>query len=146
MATELLGGIVSFQVSTDLTGATLKKTVVCEETSSLSISTSTTETKTKCGNFTAVSTPTVSVSLSGVVNGAPGGTEVSFNDMAGYANNKTKLYGLVQNAVSGSVALGTAVYCSGTGYFSDVKMDAAEGDLIKYSATFTYSGAVDTTV
>lgn len=146
MATELLGSLVTLQVSTDLTGATLLKTLTCEETSDFGITTSVNTTLTKCGSFTAVNTPTGTITFSGVVDGAPGASEVSFNTIAGYVNTKTKLYAKYQQAVSGSVALGTAVFVTGTGYFTDAKVTAAEGDLIKYTATFTFSGAMDTTV
>lgn len=146
MATELQGSIVTLQLSTDTTGATGLKTITCEESSDITISTNVNETKTKCGSFTAVDTPTVSINFSGVVNGAPGGTELSYNDLAGFANNKTKVYAKYQNAVSGSVGVGTAVYATGTGYVSNVQATSAEGDLIKFTATFTFSGTVDTTV
>jgi hypothetical protein len=145
-ATELLGSIVTFQTSTDLTGATLKKTIVCEETSTLNLSANVNETKTKCGTFVAVDTPTGTVTINGVVNGSPEATELSFNTIAGYVNAKTKLYGLYQNAVSGSVALGTAVYASGTGYFTSAEVTSQEGDLIKFTASFSFSGTIDTIV
>ena len=146
MPTELLGSVVSFQISTDLTGATGKKTIVCEESSDLSLSASVNETKTKCGTFTAVDTPTGQVTINGVVDGAPGASAISFNDIAGYVKNKTKLYGLYQQAVSGAIGVGTAVHASGTGYFSEANVTAAEGDLIKFTATFVFSGDFDTTV
>lgn len=146
MATELLGSLVTLQVSTDLTGATGKKTLTCEESSDFGIQSNVNSTKTKCGTFVSVDSPTGTISFSGVVNGSPGGSEASYNDIAGWVNAKTKLYALYQQAASGSVSLGTAVYVSGTGYFTDAKVTAAEGDLIKYTATFSFSGTMDTTV
>ena len=146
MATELLGSLVTLQISTDTTGATGLKTITCEESSDSSLSSNVNETKTKCGVFAAVDTPSGSINFSGVVNGSPSGSELSFNDLAGYCNNKTKLYAKYQNAVSGSVSAGTAVYMAGTGYFSQVQSTSAEGDLIKFSATFTFTGTIDTTV
>lgn len=146
MATELLGSLVTLQISTDTTGATGLKTITCEESSDLSLSASVNETKTKCGTFTAVDTPTGQISVSGVVNAAVSGSEYSFNDIAGWVNTKTRLYAKYQNAVSGSVSAGTAVYAAGTGYFSEATVTGAEGDLIKFTATFVFSGTIDTTV
>jgi hypothetical protein len=146
MPTELLGSIVTLQISTDTTGATGLKTITCEESSDFNLSANVNTTKTKCGSFAAVDIPEGTINFSGVVNGAPGGSELSFNDLAGYTNNKTKLYAKYQNAISGSVAVGTAVFATGVGYFSSVQVTAAEGDLIKFTATFTFSGTIDTTV
>ena len=146
MATELLGSLTTLQISTDTTGATGLKTITCEESSDLSLSASVNETKTKCGTFTAVDTPSGQISFSGVVNASLGGSEYSFNDIAGWVNAKTKLYAKYQHAASGAVSAGAAVYAAGTGYFSEATVTSAEGDLIKFTATFVFSGTIDTTV
>ena len=146
MATEILGSIVTLQISTDTTGATGLKTITCEDSSDLNLSANVNVTKTKCGSFTAVDTPEGTINVSGVVNASIGGSEYSYNDIAGWVVNKTKLYAKYQNAVSGSVSAGTAVYAAGTGYFSSAQVTSAEGDLVKFTATFNFSGTIDTTV
>lgn len=146
MATELLGSLVTLQISTDTTGATGLKTITCEESSDFSASTNVNTTKTKCGSFTAVDTPTGTINFSGVVNGSVTASEWSYNDIAGWVNNKTKLYAKYQQAASGTVSAGVAVYVTGTGYFTQSQVTAAEGELIKFTATFTFSGAMDTAV
>lgn len=146
MATELLGSLVTLQISTDTTGATGLKTITCEESSDFSTSTNVNTTKTKCGTFTAVDTPTGTINFSGVVNGSPSASEVSYNDIVSWVNSKTKLYAKYQQAASGAVSAGTAVYATGTGYFTQCQVTAAESELIKFTATFTFSGTIDTAV
>lgn len=146
MATELLGSLATLQISTDTTGATGLKTITCEESSDFQLTMNVNQTKTKCATFTAPDMPSGAINVSGVVNGTPSASECSFNDIANWANTKTKLYAKYQQAASGSVSAGTAVYVSGTGYFTSVQVTSAEGDLIKFTATFSFSGTMDTTV
>lgn len=146
MATELLGSLTTMQVSTNLTGSADLKTITCEESSDFQAQANVNQTKTKCGSFTAIDTPTGTINISGVVNGSPSTSECSFNDIVGWLNTKAKLYVKYQQTVSGSVSAGTAVHVTGVGYFTSAQVTSAEGDLIKFTATFSFSGGMDTTV
>lgn len=143
MSQELQGSIVTMWVST--TEGTNYKTIVCEESSTADTTANVNVTKTKCGTFTAIDTPETKLSGSGIVDGSPAANQVSYKDIQNWVQNKTQLYFIYENAASGSIAKGAAVYLDGHGYFNSAKVTAQEGDLIKFDWEFTASGTIDNT-
>lgn len=142
---ELQATLVTMSVDTDLDSPDYR-TIVCEETSEAGMDSSTTDTPTKCGTFTAVATPAGTITGSGVVQADPEADEVSFQEILGWVNNKTKVAAVYQNATDGgTTATGEAVYMEGEGYFTSARVTAQEGDLVKFNWAFSFSGPVNTT-
>jgi hypothetical protein len=142
---EVSTSLVTFQYSEDISDPiTDWKTIVCEDTSEGGGDSNTTETKTKCGTFTAVDTPTLTVTGSGVVKADPDSDEASFQEILNLLNTKTLVSGWYQNEVDGAVGAGAAVYMKGQGRFTSARVTATEGDLLKFNWAFAFSGEVDT--
>lgn len=140
---ELQATLVTMSVDTDLVSPDYR-TIVCEETSEGGLDSTTTDTPTKCGTFTAVSTPAGTITGSGVVQADPQADEVSFQEILGWVNNKTKLAAVYQNDAEGTTSVGEAVFMAGEGYFTSARVTAQEGDLVKFNWAFSFSGPVDT--
>lgn len=143
MAQEKLGKYVTLSLDDDLVNPDYR-TVVCEEESDGGISNSPTTTQTKCGVFAAPGIPEGTINISGVVNADPDADEISLQQLMDWANTGTKLAIIYQDAADGVTAAGAAIYMAGQGYLSDVRGTAPAGDVIKFTATVTFSGAIDT--
>jgi hypothetical protein len=132
---------VVLQISENLTAPfTNWKTLVCETDSSSDHATNVTETKTKCGTFTAVDTPTNTISGNGVVNTTPEADEISYQDLLVLLNNKTEVTGRYFNLEDGETPAGAAVFMRGKGRVSSLGTSNTEGDLLKFSYGFTFNG------
>lgn len=145
MSQELLGSLVTLWVSD--TGLNFK-TVVCEESSQASTTNDVSTTKTKCGVFKAPGQPDTKLSGSGVVDGSPAANQVSYKQLQAWAQSKTLLYFIYQNIADAATGItkGGPVYLDGRGYFTEVTVTAAEGDIIKFNWAFEVTGTVDNTV
>lgn len=144
MSQEILGGLVVLWLSE--TGANFK-TVVCEEQSQASTTNNVSTTNTKCGVFKAPGNPESTITGSGVVDAKPAANQVSYKQLQAWAQNKTLLYFVYQNAADAatSVAKGEAVYMDGRGYITECTITATEGDVIKFNWALSITGTVDNT-
>lgn len=143
MAREIQSTYVTMSVDSDLVTPDYR-TIVCEETSEGGGDASTTDTPTKCGTFTAVAEPVFTVTGSGVVNADPGVGEVSFQQLLDWLANKTRLAAIYQNTGDGNTGTGQAVFMEGEGVLTSVRATSQEGDLVKFSWSFSFSGPVNT--
>jgi len=140
---EKQANLVTLSLDDDLVSPDYR-TLVCEESSDAGVTSSATSTQTKCGTFSAPGTPEGTISGTGVTKVNIEADEISGQQLLDWANNNTKLAAVYQDAADGDSSAGAAVYMAGQGYLSDVRQTSASGDVIKYSFTFTFSGAIDT--
>jgi hypothetical protein len=143
MPTEISGILVLNQYSTD-DGITWK-TIVCEDTSQISITASDSEKKTKCGTFTSTSLNAVSITGSGVAGGDLSGTQASYLDLANLVTNMTPVTFRRQNAVSGTVAEGEVTYFYGQGKFIEATETAPTEESVGFNWAFKSSGDYELT-
>lgn len=125
---------VPFAVSTD--GNTYKN-LVCKRTWGVSIEPQFTQEDSDCGVLTAVgASPRWSFSFEIIMNTTPNGaTELSANEMAGYANSGTLLYvKLVSTGV---------YYRQGSGYITAYEESAPINGFVTATGTFTGTGTLD---
>jgi hypothetical protein len=126
---------VPFAVSTD--GNTYKN-VVCKKTWGLTLAPQFTEEDSDCGTLTAVGSVRFSFDFEIVLNTTPNGaTEISANEMAGYANNGTLIYVKL---------VSTGVYFrQGSGYITNYTESAPINGFVTATGTVTGSGTLDIT-
>lgn len=144
MAQEIQGTLVTMWVSeTDSN----YKTIVCEESSQSSTTSSVTTTKTKCGSYSAIDTPEITISGSGVAGGNLAANQVSFKQLQAWVQSGTLLYFIRRNEANtaAQITAGEVVYLDGRGYFTEATETSAEGDVVKFNWSFTTSGTVDNT-
>jgi hypothetical protein len=146
MATnEIQGSSVLAEFSFD--GATFK-TMVCLTDQSLDGSISDNTTETQCGPIVSIGEPSYTLSGSATVNAAQTSTEVSYEDVLAWFNNKTKVFAKLQSPLNPggiTLALGGAFYHYIQGYFTGVSLSAAVGDIVKFTWTFKGVGVMDIT-
>lgn len=138
--TTVQGAAALFEISVD--GETFE-TLVCEIDVSLEGTVDVTEEKTKCGNFKGVEDPSYSLSGNAVTNISPDSGEASYKTVQAFFNGKTKLYWRLQSPAIGSFLVGEGFYHAGQGYFTNLSLSASNGELIKFSYTFTVDGNID---
>ena len=131
--TTLQGKLVPFQISTD---DITYKNVVCKKVSNLNLDSSVNKEETDCGSFSGLGAVNWTVDIEGLLNLTPNtATEVSGNEMLGYANDQTLVY--VKFVYS------TDIYRQGAGYLSNYKETYETNSLVSFSATFTNNGPLD---
>jgi len=143
MPQEKLGKYVTLSLDDDL-DSPVYRTAVCEEESDGGISNSPTTTQTKCGTFAAPGIPEGTINISGVVNVDPDADELSARQLMDWGNQGTKLAVVYQDGADDNSTAGAAIYMAGQGYLSDVRVQAPANDVIKFTATLTFSGDIDT--
>ena len=121
------------------TGSYLK--LVCETTSGMEISTNVSTTVTKCASYSSVGEPTVTLSVDGVVETAPTGSEIGFETLLSYIVNNT----LVDVKYEDPAGAGTNFYMAGTAYLSALSISAPAEGLATFTGTITITGTVDIT-
>jgi hypothetical protein len=132
MATyELQGQDVEFLVRVADTGEF--KEMVCDADFSFDISNDVSTTKTKrCGTFKGVLAPDFKANGTAVHNTEPTATEVSYDQVATWQINTTKIEWIIRNQAYGSYAAGEALRFTGYGYF--VSSQATFGnDVVKFT-------------
>jgi hypothetical protein len=142
-AVNVQGTGVVFTISTD-SGSTWK-TLVCEKTQSIDYSANVNSESTKCAEFASVDDATFKISGSGVCNATPTSSEVSTNAINGYLKAKTSVMFKVQNPVdsANTVTAGAAFFYSGSGYFTSIKINSNDGEIVKFDYSFQASGDID---
>lgn len=141
---ELQGSDVLTEISTD---QITWKTLVCEQGSKFDISTNVTVEKTKCGPIKGIDDPDWKMSGDAVINTKPSADQVSYNDVIGWINNKTKVYIRKQSPanVDLSLTIGEAFFQQGEGYFTSVSGDYSNGAVTKFTWNFEGQGDLITT-
>jgi len=141
MATALQGSDVSFTVRVADTGTF--KTMVCEDTLTFDVTSDITTTKTKtCGTFKGVGTPDFKANGSAVFSTAPGGSEVSYDEVLGWQLAGTKVEFIIANTNS---TVGDLIRMSGYGYFSQSQFIANDSDVSKFTWTLEGTGTLNDT-
>lgn len=143
MATEILGKVVLLEV--DTANGTSYKTLVCMQDFELGVSSSLDTQETDCGQFNVPGTPGATISFNAVCNAAPGGSELSYEDVLAAAVNTTKCSFRVQNPTQGSLAAGAAFYHAFSGYFNNVRLIKQSAGVIRFSGDITSTGVIDIT-
>lgn len=141
MATEVQGADIEFLVRTADTG-TFKR-MVCEETLTFDITNDVTTVKTKCGPFKGVQTPDFKANGSAVFNVEPGGSELSYDEVAGYQNGVTKIEWIMRNIAFGAYAAGEAIRFSGYGYFTSSQFTGSNGEVSKFTWNIEGTGTLN---
>lgn len=143
---EILGTLVTNRYSEDSTNGIdgTWKTIICEIDSEGGSDASTTETATKCGTFVATNNPTNTVSGNGVADSDPSSSQATLLDLQRLVNNQTRVWFRRQNAAepSSSILAGQVVNMLGQGRFTSARDTATEGDVVKFSWAFAFSGDV----
>jgi hypothetical protein len=146
MAQASSATLVTFRYSEDSTDGIngTWKTIVCEETSDGGSDATVTDVATKCGNFSVTNTAATNVNGSGVVDADPSADQATFNDIHALVLSKNLVWGRYQNLPdpSNNVEAGDIVNIVGQGRFSSARSQNAEGDVSKFSWSFTFSGDV----
>jgi hypothetical protein len=124
----------------DVTG----KTIVCEESSSLSSASNVSERKTKCGTITNTDSPTRTISGSGVAVGDLESATISAQQLLIWQEANTLLYFAYINTASGTLALGEVMYMTGTCRVSNVTTTSDIGDgVMTFDWELAVTGVVD---
>lgn len=135
--TALASRDVPVMLSTD--DITYKK-VVCKKAWNLSIDPQIVEEDSDCGPLIAPGTVKWSVDMEFIMNLTPNGsTEISANEVAGYANNGTTVYIKLLYPDPG----GTSFYRQGSGLITNYKENAPVNGLVSATCTFKGSGTLD---
>lgn len=137
---EIQGSTVNIEV--DLAGGTTYETVVCQTSGSVSSTRPITTTQTNCGSRISVGVPETTISGDFVLETAPGVGETTFGDILTVFHAGTA----VSVRVSDPTGPGTSFYIQGTAYITDLELTWATEETVSFSATWTISGTVDTTV
>ncbi|HEX4875141.1 MAG TPA: hypothetical protein VFV31_00620 [Chitinophagaceae bacterium] len=137
---SILGSAVTLQLrESGTTGSYL--TLVCETSSGMDGTASVTTTVTKCSTVQSVATPAYSFTFDGIVETAPSGSQVSYEQLLAWFGANTLLDFKRENPV----ASGTNFYLQGTGYLSALSEAApAEGN-VTFTGTLVATGTVDLT-
>lgn len=140
---------IDIKVQVREVGQTDWKTLVCEIDSQFQHTNDVTETDTKCGTFNGVKEVKGNYSGNAVWNVAPGGTEVSYEEVLNWQIAKTLLEMLIENEAftpeSGSpIAEAAVLHIFVTGRFVDSTLTGATGDIGKFSWTFKPNGVPNT--
>lgn len=144
--TEVSSDLILLRISENTTTGASPKVVVCETDSEASISNSVSETPTKrCGVLRQVQEGVFDISLNGVVSATPGADEVSYAQLAIWAQAKTRLWFEYYNlAGTTGITLGNVVAWQGTGYISELSISSTAGENVTFSLTLAFSGVVNT--
>jgi hypothetical protein len=135
--TTVTGSDVLWSYSTD--GGTTYKTVVCKQQASLTRARSVSVEETDCGVIKALGPDNSKISFTGVLDTVPDSGEGSHTEL-------TVLYDANTEFTSKFATAGNEPYATGLGKLSnlDVTVDAPSAS-VKFSATFEFTGTVDTT-
>jgi hypothetical protein len=121
------------------------KQLVCLNGHTFNGETPVTEEDTQCGTLSGLGSNRWSYEAEGVVDTAPvGASQVSYEDILGYWNTQTLL--LIRDQEPETVSPGTSWYHNGSVYITSISKPAQVGSYVKFTVTFTGSGALDTTV
>jgi hypothetical protein len=144
MATSINAKIQNIDI--DVTGGSSFKTLVCLQNFSVNTQAKVTTEDTNCAQFSATGIPSMSISFNAICTTDPSGTEVTYNSLLQAVSNSSLINARVQNPTVTGASVGTVYYHQFYGYVSDVKLDQATGDVIKFSGTINSTGVIDTTV
>ena len=129
------------EVSSD-SGVTWK-TIICETSHSFQFTRNSSRVATKCDSGTSsviLGSYEWSFQSSFVVETAPSGTQISYEDLLGFAQAGTALQIRNQNGASGA-----NWYTAGTVYITDLTKTAEEAGLVSVDVTLAGDGVLDVT-
>lgn len=141
MAKEISGVIVLNEVSTD--GGATWRTIVCEDTSTITGSSASTEKKTKCGTFSTTSNNATTVSGSGVAVGDIDSGEISYQELQQLRDALTTVKFRRQNAASGTVGAGEITKASFDALITEVTETSSTEEAVSFTWAVTSTGVVD---
>ena len=133
---EMQGKDVKVEISTDLV-TPVWKTLICEVSNGVRLSRETTSTQTKCDNGTAkigLGALSWSFEFEAVADTIPTASQVTYADFLGYIVNGTK--------VLGRVLYTGEFHHQGQVYVTDLSLDSADGDVVRFSGTLSGTGAI----
>lgn len=142
MATPLQASNYPILLSSD--AGTTYKTLVCIKDWHVPVSTATTDTPTMCGTFVGLGDITFNPSGTAILDSAPSGTQVTYEDMLAWQMSKTLLKFKVADPASGGSA-GTIFYLNGDCYVTETDVTFNNGTLVEFSWTLKSSGILDNT-
>lgn len=138
--TTLQSNLVPLKFSNDA-GVTYKS-LVCQKGATFALDSPVTREETYCGSHVGLGAVTWGFDFDGVVNITPtGASEVSYEDLLGFASAQTLLY--IKEEYPGSA--GTDFYHQGTGYITNLQKVGQQGSLITFSGRFEGTSALDVT-
>jgi TP901-1 family phage major tail protein len=112
--------------------------LVCETSNSMDATANVTTTVTKCSTLQAVAAPVYNFKVDAIVETAPGGSEVSYEQVLSWLNSNTKL-DFKREYPSG----GADFYQQGTCYISSLSDAAAAEGYMTFSIGFAVTGSLD---
>lgn len=131
--------LVALSISTNLVTPAYKE-VICATDTGLSGDTDISTVDTKCGLKKSPGSTNWTMNVSGVADLAPGGSQMSANDLITLAQNGTRF--LVKVADTGGTP---TYYRQGEAFFSSYNETANNGESVSFDATLEIDGDVDTT-
>lgn len=145
MATEIQGLDLIFEVRVADASDTSWDRLVCAIDDQAEMDNEVSEVDTKCGTFSGVKEMKGNYSGNAVANAAPTGTEVSYEQVVTWQQEKTLLDFRYYNAAFGAIAEGAAVYQQGSGRFTNSVLQGTNGEVVQFSWTFSPSGTISLT-
>lgn len=141
MANEIFGSSVYIQQSDD--GSTNWKTLICREGGELNLSSDIRERITQCGTIQTPGPVKGTISIDGVADSSPSGTQISHQDIAGIVVNRTKKYFRVTD--NPTTVGDSNVFAQAAGYYSSLRIGLPVDDAVDYSAEIVLSGTIGVT-
>lgn len=132
---------INLKVQVREAGGTDWDTLTCEVDSQFQHTNDITETDSKCGNHVGVKNMKGNYSGNAVFNVSPSSSELSYDEVLNYQQNKTALEMLIENEAytaedGSSIAEGAVVHIWAEGRFVDSTLTGSTGDVGKFSWTF----------
>jgi hypothetical protein len=137
---EIQGSGVALSYTSDLTGATGWKEVVCMEDTEYQSTSEVNKRRTKCGTIVGVSNPEGQITGSGVAESAPTTGLASHKELHTLHINKTKVLWKFEDETTPA-----NLYISAEGYLTQFNMSAPEGEAVSFTFTIDLTGVVDDT-
>lgn len=125
------------------------KTMICVDNYSVPIATTVTTTDTFCGRAVGLGVREFTPQLSAVFDSAPTSDQMTYSDaLAAQISGDiweflVEIPGSGPAPGSGSMSIGSQIYLSGQGFFTNTELQGAVNDVLKFTATFTGQGQVD---
>jgi len=139
--TTLQSNLVPIEYSTD-SGTTYLK-LVCNQSWTLNQDTSVSEEETDCGILIGIGVNKWSFDAEGVLNTTPASGEASAEALQAVYAAQTLILVRTQYPASGTP--GGDLYAVGSAYITKLTISKSTGSLMKFSATFSGTGTLDTT-
>lgn len=143
MASTIQGSDIELLVRQKDTGDF--KTMTCEETVFLDVTNDVNTTKTKCGVFKGIQVADFKLNGTATYNTAPGGTELSYNEVLAFQLDRTKCEFILRNKAVTGYAAGELIRMSGDCYFTSTQFDGSDGQVAKFTWNLEGDGTLNDT-